>query len=165
MGLFAPHATIFQLGYVTDDLDHALTAYRELGVENFRVTNVGAAGGGGSPYSARIAMAWVGDVMIELIEPQGTPAPVYIDDLPPPGSRRCVFNHIGLSVPDHEAWAGVMGELAKRNLDIAWHGSNPDNFDVAYVDTRPLIGQYSEFIRVCPVLAELFASVPKNPAR
>lgn len=165
MGIFDPHAAIFQLGYVTDDLDHAVAAYRDLGIEHFRISAVGAAAGLDSPHGARIAMAWAGDVMIELIEPRGTPAPVYVDDLPPPGSRRCVFNHIGLAVPDQAAWSALMGELDRRRLPIAWHGSNPDRFDVAYVDTRALTGQYSEFIRVCPVLAEMFASVPRNGAK
>ncbi|ARR54734.1 hypothetical protein HY78_15475 [Rhizorhabdus wittichii DC-6] len=162
MGIFDRHATIFQLGYVTDDLDHALAGFRGLGVERFRINQVGAAAGLSSPHGARIAMAWAGDVMIEVIEPQGIPAPVYVDDLPPPGSRRCVFNHVGLAVPDHAAWQALRAELDRRGLPIAWHGSNPAQFDVAYVDTRPLTGHYSEFIRVCPVLAEMFASVPRN---
>lgn len=161
-GIFKDHAAIFQLGYVTDDLESAMARFRDQGIERFRVNQVGAAAGLTSPYGAHIAMAWAGDIMMELIEPQGRPAPVYVDDLPPPGSYRCVFNHIGLAVPDQTAWDALKIELQRRNLPITWHGSAPERFDVAYVDTRALLGHYCEFIRVCPVLAEMFASVPRN---
>lgn len=165
MGLFHRYAKIFQLGYVTDDLDSALAGFREMGVERFRINPVGAAAGLACAHGARIAMAWAGDTMIEVIEPQGPPAPVYVDDLPPPGSRRCVFNHVGLAVPDRARWDALGAELDRRGLPIAWHGSDPTRFDVAYVDTRPLVGHYSEFIRVCPVLAEMFDSIPRNGAQ
>ena len=162
MGALSSYGRIFQLGYVTDDLDQAVRGYSALGVEHFRIIEVGAAAGRPAPYGARIAMAWLGELMIELIQPVGTPAPVYVDDLPPPGSRRCVFNHVGVAVSDRAAWDGLTGELERRGLPIAWRGSDPANFDVAYVDTRPSIGHYSEFIHVCPRLAEMFAQVPRN---
>ena len=162
MGALSAFGRIFQLGYVTDDLDHAIHAYRSLGVTQFRIVEVGAAAGRPGPYGARIGMAWLGELMVELIQPVGAPAPVYVDDLPPPGSRRCTFNHVGLAVRDRAAWDGLTAELERQSLPIAWHGSDPARFDVAYVDTRPLIGHYSEFIHVCPLLAEMFAQVPRN---
>lgn len=156
------HGAVFQLGYVTDDVEQAMAGFRRLGVERFRVGEVGAAAGRPGPYGARIAMAWRGEMMIELIQPLGTPAPVYVDDLPPPGAGRCVFNHVGIWVPDQTGWDALMADLAARDMPVAWSGSDPARFDVAYVDTRASIGHYCEFIRVCPVLAELFASVPRN---
>lgn len=163
VGIFKDYAAIFQFGYVTDDLESAVARFGELGIEQFRISPVGAAADGHSPFGARIAMAWAGELMIEIIEPlRDKTAPVYVDDMPPAESRRCVFNHVGLAVPDHETWNALEKELERRKLPIVWRGSNPARFDVSYVDTRPLLGHYCEFIRICPVLVEQFANVPKN---
>lgn len=162
-GIFNDYATMFQLGYVTDDLETALARFRELGIERFAIGPVGAAANAHSPFGARIAMAWAGELMIEIIEPlRDRTAPVYVDDLPPAGSHRCVFNHVGLAVPDQKTWDALETELETRKLPIVWRGSDPARFDVSYVDTRPLLGHYCEFIRICPVLADKFANVPKN---
>jgi hypothetical protein len=161
-GALTRFGPVFQLGYVTDDLDHAMLGFRGLGVERFRVVEVGAAAGRPGLHGARIAMAWLRDLMVELIQPIGTPAPVYVDDLPPAGARRCVFNHVGLAVPDRASWDALIVELDRQALPIAWRGSDPATFDVAYVDTRATTGHYSEFIHVCPRLAGMFAQVPRN---
>ena len=156
------YARPFQLGYVTDDIAHAMRSFRLLGIAEFLIVEVGAAAGRDAPYGARIAMAYAGDQMIELIQPIGPPAPVYIDDLPPPGSKRCVFNHVGFGVPDRDAWDGLVGELDRQAVEISWRGSDPSRFDVIYADTRPAFGHYCEFIRLSPELQALFERVPRH---
>jgi hypothetical protein len=152
----------FQLGYVTDDLDHAMRSFRQLGIQEFLVTDVGSASGQDTPHGARIAMAYVGDQMIELIAPVGTPAPVYVDHLPRSGSHRCIFNHVGFSIPDRDGWQRMIDELDRQDLEISWRGSNPLQFDVIYADTRTRLGHYCEFIRRCPEMDALFDRVPRT---
>jgi len=156
------YATPFQLGYVTDDVDNAMHSFRRFGIDDFLVVEVGSAAGRDAPYGARIAMAYAGSQMVELIQPIGEPAPVYVDDLPAPGSKRCVFNHIGFGISDRDAWAGLVGELDRQGLEISWRGSDPSRFDVIYADTRSAIGHYSEYIRLSPEIVAMFDRVPRH---
>ena len=155
--------TMFQLGYVTNDLEAAVDDFGErLGVRDFHIVDVGAAAGKPVPHGARIAMAWSGATMVELIQPLGEPAPVYVDDLAPPGDLVVKFNHVGLTVPEEGRWRIMLDRLAEHGLEVAWRGSDPARLDVAYVDARATLGHYVEFIRDCPAIRELMARVPHN---
>jgi len=154
---------VFQLGYVTNDVDAAVAAYKQnLGIANFSVINVGKAAGNDAPYGARIGLAWAGALMIELIQPIGSPAPFYVDDLAPSGKLVTRFNHVGVMVPETESWNAITAAVEKQGLKVAWRGSDPARNNVAYVDMRATVGHYVELIHMSPTMKALFDRVPRN---
>ena len=88
-----PGARHSQNAYVTSDLDRAMAIWRdEFGVSRFHVFENDAPGLVSSPeYRMKIALANVGGVEIELIEPLPGQAPLHAEVLPtdarPPTKR------------------------------------------------------------------------------
>lgn len=151
----------FQLGYVTRDLDSACVAYREkYGPVEFMV-NAPAPINGIAPPTRRIALAYIDDVMTEIIEPDPDQQTIY-DDATPASTGAIRLHHFGYLIDDH---AAMLRQLDQMGYAVPLHGSMPGVLDYSYADTRADLGHFCEFIRLDEAGRAFFGSVPRFSTR
>lgn len=145
---------LFQLGYVTRDMDEALAHCRnELGLDGFHQSQSSApvlASGRVQELQLRSACLNLGRNQIELIQPISGPIEAYTDaiDL---NARIINFHHVAIAVRGaYSAFERVRSEVAASGDPVAFtHPPDaPDEPTVAfmYVDTRERIGHYTEYL-------------------
>jgi hypothetical protein len=135
---------IFQVAYVTTDLDAAIAQYRTLyGIEQFFVINTGDYNP--AEPAVRAAFAWHGDIMIEIVQPIEEPNPVYADQLR--GSESLTkLHHFGHVCSDEVEWNEARAALDAANVPISREGDVPGVMKYIYADFRPTHGHYREYI-------------------
>ena len=148
----------FQFGYVTRDVEAAVAAFRsKFGSVEFMVNDPAAIDGQPAP-TRRIALAWIDDVMTEIIEPDPMQKTIYDDHLPSvPGPVR--LHHFGYLIDDHQA---MLDRLRAMGYDVPMAGSVAGVLDYSYADTRCDLGVWSEFIRLDEGGKAFFGDVPHN---
>jgi hypothetical protein len=145
----------FQFGYVTTDLDASMTLYRDqFGVPDFYILPAGT--------SMRTAFAWVGDTMVELIQPGDDKyRPIYADALPRSG---IALHHLGYRVQDEARWSEMLAELEGFQIPTTRIQTPPDaGLEVLYADARPQLGHYLEYIWIKDGYPDFFRHVPRAP--
>jgi hypothetical protein len=141
----------FQLGYVTRDGDAAMAQFNQrFGPVEFQVVS------GGTPAIKRIALSYVGDTMIEILEVNTSIASFYSDYLSA-GLADVRLHHLGYLIDDYP---GTLKRLKAEGYDIPLCGSAGDVLDVCYADARAQLGHYLEFIRLGDEGRRWFSSVP-----
>jgi hypothetical protein len=94
----------------------------------------------------KLAFAWVGDLNYELIEPkEGDALAIYRDALP--ADDRLVFHHVCHVVDDFDA---LMARVEKQPFPVVLKGGTPGLLEFVYVDTRPWLGHYTEYVWMVP---------------
>lgn len=147
----------FQTAYVADDMDRGLAYFRDrFDIQKWTIMDTG---GPGSPASA-IAIAYSGDVMIELIEPSAEPS-LYQDWLPAGGSG-LRFHHLGFLVQNKVEWQAALRTFEDSGYPAALCGTVEGLMDYHYADATAVLGHYCELIFLQPEGEALFASVPRN---
>lgn len=149
-----------QIAYVTNDLDRAFEVYaKHYGVPKFFELQIPPELQGGA-MPLRIALANVGGVEIELIQPVG-PAPLYADVLPKDGSFAIVFHHICTRIEgDLAAWERYRQQIDESAHPIVLEGGLGDLLRYVYTDERSRLGHYLEHMWYSPeMLAQMEASV------
>lgn len=140
-----PFVDVFQFGYVTHDLDRALSRFdQEHGMAEFsRVTFRQQPDG---PELAQVALGWAGGRQIEVIQPVGDAAPIYSDTLKGQSSL-IVFHHFGIRIPGTlDAWESRRSVLEQPGRPVVFEGAIGDDCRYAYVDERATLGHYLEYI-------------------
>jgi hypothetical protein len=149
----------FQLGYVARDLDQALAAYQEkFGKTEFLIFAPPDLPDGSKAPTCRIALAYIGELMIEIIEVRPENPAIYAHALPT-DPKAIVLHHLGFLVPSHEV---MLSYLEAGKYDVKWAGSAPGMLDYIYIDSRLETGHYLEFIHLHAGGEAFFASVPRN---
>lgn len=148
----SPFDGFFQVGYVARDLDAAMTQFgKRFGPVEFQVIDAVEP----HLHTRRIALAWIGATMIELIEPNQHVPSIYIDALPAsPGEIR--FHHLGCLIADYP---GTLRRLEAEGYDVPFAMSYGEVLDCCYADTRAQLGHYMEYIRLGDEGRKWFASV------
>ena len=164
-----PNAAHSQVAYVTSDMTRAIATFRDdydvPGFFEFANDAPGMVQLDGARL--KIALAIVGGVEIELIEPQGDTAPLFSAALPQDGSFAIRFHHVAYRIEgtlaDYEAHLASLDAAAHP---VAWHGAMGDLMRFAYTDERALLGHYVEHVWMDPALfAQLSSVIPSYPAR
>lgn len=145
---------IFQIAWVTRDLDRSLKAWVEhLKVGPWRVytfsdeTVKGLKVGGEpvtEPFKFRIAISWIGDMEVELIEPVYGPM-IYQEFIDRRGEG---LHHIKEKIAD-EDMAAVVGDWEARGFPVTQTGQFFKDFHF-YLDTEPKLDFVYE-LGNCPV--------------
>lgn len=149
---------IFQIAYVTPDLDAAMAQYRSLyGIDEFLVINTAEL----NPEPAlRVGMAWHGSTMIELIQPIEEPNPVYVDVVR--GSKSLTtLHHFGHICNDEGEWDEMLAALDAADIPIVVRGNVPGLVTFVYGDFRPINGHYREYV-LLQGDKTFFDQVPRN---
>jgi hypothetical protein len=149
----------FQTGYVTNDLDRACELLRaKYGIGEFSFLE-GEMGEGGS---IRVAFAWVGGNMYEIIDAKGgKEAEFYTSRLPADGSFALVFHHLGYMIHSDEEWAAVKAEIAEREMNVALDVATGGFMDAIYIEA-PELGHYLEYLYPAEGGLQFFGAVPAN---
>ena len=148
----------FQLGYVTRDLDAAIAQYSKRFGEVEFLINEPQPINGNPPPTKRIGLAYIDDVMIELIEPDPAQKTIYDDDVPAEaGPIR--FHHFGYLIDDH---AAMVQRCKDMGYDVPMEGVIPGALGYIYADTRAELGHYCEFITLEEGGRQFFGAVPRT---
>lgn len=149
----ADDGTFFQLGYVTRDLDRAIDLFRDrYGLS--RILRFG------TPSGMDVAMAYRGDVMIELIQPVVGKEGVYIDALRADGGVR--LHHLGYIVKDVAKWTEIVEQYQSDGIAVEHRDTGAGSL-LAYADTREDLGYFNEYICITDERGhDLFARTPRN---
>lgn len=149
----------FQRAYVTADLDHAIAAFSTTyGVRDFlQMRDIPFAGS--TTKKVHIALAYAGETMIELIQPEGDIS-LYTCLLPEHGSV-VRFHHCGHLLDSEADWNAMEAEIDRQRLPVAAQG-DAGMLRYLYADTRPQFGHFLEFIHCGPEGLQFFAQVPRN---
>lgn len=145
----------YQMGFVARDLDRATKALAEShGITRFRRKRA-------SDFMDS-AHAWIGSMMIELVTISADGPEIYHAYVPEdPAAIR--LHHHGFRVPDEAAWEAINRRVAQAGYTTPFKGAAMDGqLNYLYVDTRPAIGIYSEFIYLTGKATSLYDDVPHN---
>lgn len=163
-------ANIWQIAYVTTDLDRGIEQLRErFGIE--RCTEVPTAGAtflkGDEPaeWNARIAMGARGGLIVEVIEPVAGEVDFYRRFLPQDGSPGLGLHHLAALVPlGDEAWDSLGAMLAAQGLRFDYTVLIPDRVRAGYVDTTAELGHFLEICQLQEADVEFFSGLVEQSA-
>jgi hypothetical protein len=179
-GLFAPprrvdaiadlFANVWQLGYVTTDLERAM----ELMAGRFGLEHcVKLPTGGGTflvgdqpaEYEARFAMGARGGLILELIEPVAGEVDFYRRFLPADGAFAVRFHHVATFIPvGDEEWERVRGRLGASGLGFDYTLVIPDRVRAGYVDTSAELGHWLEVCQLQRQDIDFFSALTSDSA-
>lgn len=163
MQLGSRYGDLFQMSYVTRDLDAAVAvATGELGLPPFRLSRSAIevlADGRVQTLEVRAAVAVVGRSQFEIIEPVAGPIEIYTAaaDL---SERLLNFHHVGIAIRGgHAEWVRLLRELEANGDEIVYlypPDAAPDaKVCFCYVDTQTRLGHYTEYLWWHPSLTGL----------
>jgi Glyoxalase/Bleomycin resistance protein/Dioxygenase superfamily len=162
-----PHSIYSQTAYVTNDMEQALAVFRDqFDVPSFYVFANDAPGMVQSDGAQlKIALAIVGGVEIELIEPQGDTAPMFSAPLPIDGSFAILFHHVAYRIDgDLADFETHMASIDPEKHQVIWSGSLGDVMRFAYTDERAVLGHYVEHVWMhADLRAQLAGAIPVHP--
>jgi hypothetical protein len=154
MSLIAHYGDIYQVSYVAKDLGKAMDFLRtKMGAETFSLREpelTVAVGGQQLPLHMRVAVANVGRMQLEVIEPVSGATNIYTEGIDY-GRSVLAFHHVGIAVPGPiESWSKLEREIHESGdsfaLSFAYDNAGEAVVRFAYVDTRPSLGHYTEYL-------------------
>jgi len=163
-----PNSGFHQVAYVTNDLAGAMVLFeREYGIPgfySFSNTDNGVVPEDGA--ALRIALAHVGGVEIELIEPIGNTAPLYSAILPQGDALAIRFHHVAVRIEGTiEDWHRHRNALDPVTHPVVVEGGLGEVMRYIYTDERPVLGHYVEHVWMAPeLLGQLETIIPRYPA-
>jgi hypothetical protein len=159
------YGDLFQMSYITRDLDAAVAHARDaLGIDSFHTSESEIevlSYGQLRKLAVRAAMANIGTRQLEIIQPVSGAIEIYTDAVDLSG-HILKFHHTAIAVRgDYEEWRKLLAEVAESGDELAYlfpaeqHAGQGLSF--CYVDTRHRIGHFTEFLWVDPALKGLHA--------
>jgi hypothetical protein len=162
-------ANLWQLGYVTTDLDRGI-AYlgARFGLEHAVKLPVGGtflAGEREVEFEARFAMAARGGLIVELIEPVAGEVGFYRQLLPDDGSFAVRLHHLATFIETGDAaWSNLGGLLREAGLTVDYTLLIPGRVRAGYVDMREDLGHWIEVCQLEPADTGFFSSLVNESA-
>jgi hypothetical protein len=163
-------ANVWQLGYVTTDLDRAtefmadrfgLTDCRRLPSD----TATFLAGDQPVPWEVKVAMGARGGLIVELIEPVAGEIDFYTEVLPDGGDFAVRLHHVATYTATGDAeWDRIKGLLASSDLSVDYTVLIPGRVRAGYVDTRAALGHWLEICQLQREDIEFFTSLVTDSA-
>lgn len=143
--------------YVTNDLDRAMEIFsRRYGIGKFTFIEGPMPQGG----HIRVAFAWAGGQIYEIISASG-PVTEFYNEMLPDGEFAIRFHHLGFVIHDEAAWRQLEQELEAGGWPIAYSTLTGDFIDAYYVKA-PELGHYVEYVRPFQAGIDFYAAVPVN---
>jgi hypothetical protein len=163
-------ANVWQFGYVTNDLDQAITFMAErFGLEHvLRLPSDGATFlSGDTPveWNAKFAMGARGGTIVELIEPVAGEIGFYTEVLPDDGEFAVRLHHVATyTATGDPEWDQVKSLLAKSNLTVDYTVLIPGRVRAGYVDTRAELGHWLEICQLQREDIDFFTALVNDSA-
>jgi len=163
MNLSKCYADLFQMSYITKDMDAAVAHARaQLGIETFHLSDQVVdvlCEGKVQALGIRAAIANIGRHQFEIIQPVSGPTHIYTDAVNL-DSHIINFHHIAIAVRgDFANFTGLLAEIRDSGDKIAFQFPvQPEPSAMVafcYVDTRRRLGHYTEYLWWAPQMAGL----------
>jgi len=151
----------FQLGYVCRDLKGAMKSFGERrGVVEWAEME-GPMLNYGRMAPIKIALAYSGPAMVELIQAPSDIPTIYTSAIPSdPLSAR--LHHIGYIVEDEDEWDAIQAQVAQNGTPIV-AGAEMEAIRYCYADTRADTGHFTEYCLPRAEMTAFWNSLPRNP--
>jgi hypothetical protein len=163
-------ANVWQLGYVTTDLDRAIDLMADrFGLDHcMKLPSAGATflvGEEPAEWEAKFAMGARGGLILELIEPVAGEIDFYTRYLPADGSFAVRFHHAAtfIAAGDHE-WDRVRRLLAASGHQIQYTMVMPRRVRAGYIDTSAELGHWLEVCQLEREDREFFTALVADSA-
>ncbi|WP_242443509.1 VOC family protein [Sphingobium sp. LB126] len=157
-----PPFTLFQMAYVTDDIDAAMRqAMATFGIASFQVNRDMAIQTGQGVATAHFALCFLGDLQIEIIQPTGGADSVYRQGIGG-SSGSLSFHHAGMLITDEAQWHATVAAVERSGSPVPVRGVFGDMMHYLYVDQREQIGHYLEYMWRTAAGAAIFDAVPRT---
>jgi hypothetical protein len=148
----------FQNAYTTRDIDAAAQMFADRhGIRAFHYMRDVPFG---PDASIHIGLAWAGEVMVELIQPNGEAPTLYSTHLPPDG-QLIRFHHLGHLISERAEYDAVVARANASGYPVAIQGNNY-GVNYLYLDVRSDVGHFLEYVHLDPPMARFFDAVPRN---
>lgn len=140
----------YQNAYITRNIDKAVAEFKDradirLIMETEVETKLWTPEGEGLGRQ-KLAFIWVDDMQYELIQPiSGDVIALYRDALPEGDGLK--FHHICNRVDDWDVFAA---KLKDQPYPVVLRGGTPGFLEFCYIDTRPWLGHYIEYVWANP---------------
>ncbi len=156
-----PLGQFVELGYVTNDLARALNVLRSnYGIEHWMETGTASIKlGGGRTCALRVAVAYVGRLLLEVQEPVGGEVDWYRTVIPTHGGFAIRLHHLAFAADSLERLDRVRQCLVATGHSIPYEGSFGATSRYFFADARDTLGQYLEYIHFGP---EFDGAIPQN---
>jgi hypothetical protein len=153
---------LFQIGYVTRDLDAAVRQLGAIhGIERFRIKRDVPSMPGMPKMLMHQAHAFIGAVQIEIIQPAGGDDGLY-RDFCAADSSAIRHHHFGMWVDDGAEYSGLRAALEEQNIPVVFEATIPNIGGAIYADTRSMLGHYLEYVHLTTeVKHSYYADVPQ----
>lgn len=151
----------FQIGYVCRRLDRAMETFSDrCGVHEWGIIDGPMPQLGRIPVQ-KIALAFRGDVQLELIQPQLDLPSIY-DHAIPTDEVSARIHHFGYICDDEAEWQRVHAHHARLgNQRVA--GMDLDTVRYCYFDTFADVGHLTEYVMPGPEMLGFWVSLPRFP--
>lgn len=147
----------FQVAYVTNDMDYACDTFaRQFGIHSFSFIEGPMPTGG----KIKVAFAWAGSTMYEIIAAKGPGTDFYTRMLPNEGPSIRI-HHLGFLLHDQDSWRSLQQELSESDRPIVYETHTGSFIDAYYIEA-PELGHYLEYIYPYQAGKDFFASIPVN---
>ena len=148
----------FQLGYVTRDAQAAVAQFqKQYQTMEFMDVPIVVPANVAKPPVNRMALGYLDELMIEIVEVDASQSSIFLDALPPAaGDLR--LHHLGYRIDD---FAATLRRAAAAGYAVPLQGSVPELGDYAYADTRTHLGHYCEYICLNENGKRWFDAVPR----
>jgi hypothetical protein len=149
-----------ELAYVTANFGAAKELFRDsYGVKEWMDAGVAELPlGGGRTAQLRIAVAYVGRLLLEIIEPINGEIEWFRAFLPAAGGLMRL-HHLAFISTDAEEYRSMLGRVGER-VPIRYEGSFGAALTFFFADARTSLGHYLEYVD----LSEFGAMIPRNVA-
>jgi hypothetical protein len=148
----------FQIAYVTNDIARARdTLASRYGIANYHNVEGEMPTGGGY---MRVALAWAGGTMYELIQAEGPNAAFYHNRLT---SRdfQMRHHHFGYLIGDLGEWTALERKIAQEKWKVAFSVETAGFMRAIYIEA-PELDHYLEYIFPEPAGAQFLENIPNN---
>jgi hypothetical protein len=163
-------ANVWQLGYVTTNLDRAIEFMAErFGLQDCRNlpsdTATFLAGGTPKRWEVKVAMGARGGLIVELIEPVAGEIGSYTEVLPDNSEFAVRLHHIATyTATGDPEWDRIKTILARSNLRVDYTVLIPGRVRAGYVDTRAELGHWLEICQLQREDIEFFSALVAESA-
>lgn len=143
--------------WVTNDLDRAVEVFTgRYGVNAFSYIEGDMPTGG----HIRVAFAWAGGQVLEIICASG-PGSEFYNEMLPGGDFAIRFHHLGFIVHDEAGWSVLEADIKAGDWRVVHETLTHDFIDAYYIEA-PELGHYLEYVRPFPAGVGFYAAVPAN---
>ena len=141
--------------YVTNDMDRALDIFAgRYGLGDYSFIEGPMPQGG----SIKVAFAWAGGQIYEIIQAHGPQAGFY-NEMLPENEFAIRFHHLGFVIHDEAGWRQLEQELKESDWPLAY-STQTGTFIDAYYIKAPELGHYIEYVRPFQAGLDFYAAVP-----